>query len=984
MNIVGEGFSGDIIRQIDQRQKIAGSLKRTNEQLLYLNNKTGWVRMVSSVNVTQSGIRNLPYVGDKLAEEFILFNGVTSSTTGARAGVWPGTGPSENYAYGLGGTNFGLKPIPGITQASIKTETRGSLKTATINIIAHNKEQFDIIDVLYMRLGYSILLEWGHSNFFYNNGTYESNNPFSLANSFLSGALTYDNHLEQIQIQRNESNGNYDAIIAKVVNFNWNYTKEGTYNITLTLRSMGDVIESIKSNILLPGGTVTEKKDLDPKQPTPSSTQVIKAFSETHEIGKVFYEAQQFLSTRTSNNKSATITSKDNKSTGYDDNRISVTYYKQTYGGEGGEQYYVKFSQFLHILQSKIIPNVDNENVKLLKINNRVKSNIIYNQNRQISSNPGICNFNTSFGGGKFIFMPAADEYLLGGSGGYKFGGNYYGQAMNIYFNMSFILTQIESLKDKDGKVSLYDLLNSLCKGWNQATGYVNKLEPIINAETLEIIIIDKTALPDRDAILNRLELNTTTAKFNVYGLYYDKDSSTSATGGFIRDLNFSTTISPELATMITIGATSNGYILGEDATALSRMNSGLVDRFKKKITTPTTDKFVDNDTFESLKNRLEQKTPETEGSDTFQDQIKKSMEAAANEVKDPLEKDYKNVFNALNTFIAKLSSGDGTKTPTWDQEAITAFSSVQTQLLEYEQFKKSKAEQILTSTKETQNNICSPNVGFLPFDLNITIDGLSGIKVYQKYLIDTTFLPSNYPETLEFIIKGITHTISNNEWITSLESFAIPKNPFGLKQDTTSQLASNSNINTPPSQGNLNAIKGNNSLRQVLLNAGYSENSPEYRFAFAIGSREGWDANANGGIGTRSYRNNNPGNLDFSTNLRSIDSGVALESNPFGPNRFAHFTTAELGAKALVETKIKQWANGNMPPTEGNQILIVNRKGGNRWIANQPPTIAQFFYTYAPPNENNTEQYISGVINDLRAIKPNINRNTLVKDILV
>jgi putative lipoic acid-binding regulatory protein len=56
--------------------------------------------------------------------------------------------------------------MPGITQASIKTETRGSLKTATINIIAHNKEQFDIIDVLYMSLGYSILLEWGNSSYF--------------------------------------------------------------------------------------------------------------------------------------------------------------------------------------------------------------------------------------------------------------------------------------------------------------------------------------------------------------------------------------------------------------------------------------------------------------------------------------------------------------------------------------------------------------------------------------------------------------------------------------------------------------------------------------------------------------------------------------------------------------------------------------------------------------------------------------------------
>jgi hypothetical protein len=55
-------------------------------------------------------------------------------------------------------------------------------------------------------------------------------------------------------------------------------------------------------------------------------------------------------------------------------------------------------------------------------------------------------------------------------------------------------------------------------------------------------------------------------------------------------------------------------------------------------------------------------------------------------------------------------------------------------------------------------------------------------MKVYQKYIIDTDFLPSNYPLSLEFLIKGITHTIQNNQWITTLESVAIPKNPFGMK----------------------------------------------------------------------------------------------------------------------------------------------------------------------------------------------------------
>lgn len=903
MNIVGEGFSEKTIDQINQRQKIAGSLNRSNQELLYLNNRTGWVRMVSSVDVTQLGIRKLPNNGKNLAKEFILFNGLSSSTIGARAGVWPGTGPSENYAYGLGGTNFGLKPIPGITQTSIKTETRGSLKTATISIIAHNKEQFDIIDILYMRLGYSVLLEWGHSNFFKNDGTYEPNNPYSLANNFLSGTLTYDNHLEKIQIERNKSDGNYDAIVAKVVNFNWNYTKEGTYNITLTLRSMGDVIESLKSNILLPGGTVTNEENSDPKEPTNSSPQVIKAFANTHEIGREFYAAQQFLSTRTSKNGSSTIIINDNKATGYDDNRNSVLYYRQTYSGEGGDQYYVKFSQFLYILESKIIPNVDIENVKLLKINNRVQSNIIYNQNRQLSSDPGKCNFNVSFFNGNSVFMPGADEYLLGGSGDYKFGGNYYGQVMNIYFNMSFILTQIEALKDKDGKVSLYDLLNSLCKGWNQSTGYVNRLEPIINSETNEIIIIDETPLPDRDKILERLGLRTNTAIFNVYGLYYDKNSSTSATGGFIRDFNFNTTISNDLATMLTVGATSNGYILGEDATALSRMNSGLVDRFKKKI------------------ENTNSKTDETEPT------------------QDPLEKDYKEVFTALNTFIRELSNGDGTKAPTWNQEAITAFSSVQTQLLEYEQFKKSKAENILTSTNTTQSNICSPNIGFLPFDLNITMDGLSGMKVYQKYLIDTAFLPSNYPETLEFIIKGITHTISNNEWITSLESFAIPKNPFGLKQDTTSQVAQNSNTQNR-TKGNY--FKGSiastleettNFLIDVLKGLGIlNPNQFQIQFMKSWRQHEGGKASWNPLNTTLNSPSTQPYNYVTVKNYPNKQTGLNATINTLKNGRYINVINAIKNIKdengisaAMRAVNISPWGSNFNPPIASRWKTLNN-----------------------------------------------------------
>jgi len=162
--------------------------------------------------------------------------------------------------------------MPGIKQATIKTETRGSIKKATLQIQANNRFQFDIIDILYMRLGYSVLLEWGNSSYYNNSGTYIKDNPHSLADIFINkGTYTYTDEfdveqtvdvnyetiLNIIQTKRLVSCGNYDALFAKVVNFNWTVTNEGTYDITINLISLGDVIESLKANTLLGGGAQT-------------------------------------------------------------------------------------------------------------------------------------------------------------------------------------------------------------------------------------------------------------------------------------------------------------------------------------------------------------------------------------------------------------------------------------------------------------------------------------------------------------------------------------------------------------------------------------------------------------------------------------------------------------------------------------------------------------------------------------------------------
>ena len=950
-NIVGEGFAPEIIDQINVRQKIYGSVNRTNEQLNYLNNNSGWCRLVSSVNVIESPLnRNLPYKGQDLAKNFILFNGTSKLDNIKRGGVWPGTDNTNpnNYAYGIGGTNFGLRPMPGITQATIKTETRGSLKTATITIKANNREQFDIIDILYLRLGFTMLLEWGVTSYFDNNEAYISDNPHSLINEFLTGKdFNYGNYSVKINEERLKSKGNYDAIIGKVVNFNWTFTKEGTYDITIILRSMGDVIESLKINSLLPGGPEsTTTNSSEDNKPTPTPEDVILSFSEVHQIGRKFNSLLQQL-------KNA-IRIQGTK-TQIGDFTNSIIAFKQKYEGTG-DQYYINLGYFLKYIEKLVIPYVGKTlqtQTPLIQIDTDIKSNIIYLQARQISSNPEVCIFKSTwnFSNKKIEFAPDCDNFVVSKNK------NRYGQIMNAYFNMSWILTTINSLKDENGKVSLYDLINNLCTGWNNSTGNFNQLEPVIDEEENIIKIIDKVSLPDRDEWLKEQTKSTETAIFDVYGYYFGKGkdvdgySKGQSHAGFIKDISFNTTISNNLATMITIGATSKGYVVGQDSTALSRMNAGLVDSFKPNI-------------------------------ETHQD-TNTANTGSINE-------NYKEAIKAFNIFITTLGSVNGS-TPKLDKTSVTNFTNLASTLYEYDQAKQTLEKAGFNSQAEVgyvfpSTASSSPNIGFLPFDLQLTMDGLSGMKVYQKYTMDTTYLPSNYPTSLEFLIKGITNTIQNNEWTTIIESIAIPKNPFGsVFGENAIETASSRDKNRGTiSTGNLNAVRANSSLRQVILDAGYNENSPEYRLALAIGTKEGWNATSNGGVGSRSYRNNNPGNLDFSENLKSIDSNVVLENNPYGENRFAHFTTAELGVKALIESKIKRWGLGNMPITEGNQNLIVNKKGGKKWIKNTPPTLAQFVYTFAPPNENNTEKYIQDLILSLSKIQPKITRDTLVKNILV
>ncbi len=303
--IVGEELAEYVQNQITTRQKIHGSgvdSLRTPEQLNYLNSKTAWVKLASGTYLQPEKLYNLgfsyeavkKFVGIGLAQNHILFGGYASlSSTGQLEALDTGSyqktineiqqnNPEQFKISGAGtfdvnqrteflgnnikgayltGEDFGIVPMPGIESLDVKALNRGSLKKAIVKIKAQDRNQLAILDVLYLRLGYTVLLEWGNSVYLDNQSNLQQLTDTILENDQLffnrdwNQDKAYDDILQYIENYRETYAGNYDGLLGKVSNFNWSFNKDGSYDVELTILSYGDIIESLKTNVTAPKDT---------------------------------------------------------------------------------------------------------------------------------------------------------------------------------------------------------------------------------------------------------------------------------------------------------------------------------------------------------------------------------------------------------------------------------------------------------------------------------------------------------------------------------------------------------------------------------------------------------------------------------------------------------------------------------------------------------------------------------------------------------
>jgi len=811
-NIVGEDHLDYVKNQITARQEILGKTTRGPEDIVWQNNRNAWIRLISSVNIADEDVliydgekddvvpnngaefRNEylgleGYGGNQLSKELILQGG-TLNDNQLRFGVASNNSnlPNNNFNYGFGGNEFGLKPIPGIISFSSKTYNKGSLRKAQLQITAHNRTQFQYLDSVYLRLGYTMLLEWGNTKFPIkeNDGsirytTQADISSLSLKDEFLDSYDLGSSHFyTKIEELREQSQGNYDGFLGRVENFSWEFTKEGTYQITLDLISIGSVVESLKINtnidsIKYPNPSDQSKdepNDTDVERPTALevfidlATTIERNSSENPtKISFTEEEADTLDIPENFGQEQSRVLSDQNQTEGFRDVPFAVNV---AYGNKVSEKFqYLRLKTLLDFMNTKLLLYDRNSKPSFITIDTSLDT-FCYSNKFSFSGDPSkmINRLEVSVDDKDIKVFPQIAEFhdtSITYGEGRDLDATFHpvGRVMNLYFEKKFLKDIVKNKTDKDGNLTLYSFLKEITDSVNSLLGNVNKLnvrrvDKEFKEKDSKIIIKEVLEIYD-EVPFKKIDTNPI---FNLYGFNpnesktietTDKDGNPAQNtityngGSFITDFNLQTKITKELSTQIAIGAQATGRAIGEDATVFSKWNIGLVDRV--------------------IPSKLDV------------DKFKQSIATTRTDFR-KLQVVYKKFLFELSNSEKVTLGGKGSTTPTFillpDINLSTTGEEKPT-FIKFETIQKQFFKKVLAYDAE-RKNITTPFIGFIPINLSLTMDGLSGIRIFDKLTVNSKFLPKNYTDTLNFIITSLDHKFEQNKWVTQIETLSIPK----------------------------------------------------------------------------------------------------------------------------------------------------------------------------------------------------------------
>ena len=249
------------------------------------------IRMCSGVDLNKIGEKEIlankkerdNWRRENLARNWILEGGmpISKETQDGLGKVIPRGGFNASLHQGIANQGFssygdpmtrsdakdgyGIVPMPGIIDAQIKVKSAyGSLREGKVNFVCHNRRQLEILELLYMRPGYPILLEYGwtpHIKTSMKTKNISKSNDFFIMNEFFSAQSSMPELNDAILKKKQEAGGNYDAHLGVCKNFEIKAREDGGYDCSTTIISMGEILEGLKGRRDYPAIQAKEDDD---------------------------------------------------------------------------------------------------------------------------------------------------------------------------------------------------------------------------------------------------------------------------------------------------------------------------------------------------------------------------------------------------------------------------------------------------------------------------------------------------------------------------------------------------------------------------------------------------------------------------------------------------------------------------------------------------------------------------------------------------
>ncbi len=838
--VIGGPLNKEVIAQLNQRVKVYSKESRTEKDIEYMNSRTGWVKLTSGVNVGKS---------DALARKYILIGGVK--------------GREGENTYSLFTQGLGYRPMPGISDVQISSVNRfGLLKETTIRYNCWDVSQLEELERLFMRPGFTVLLEWGHSIQLKSDGSYDTT-PQTV-NSFFEKEVNKQLIYTEIENLKKSSNQNYDAILGFVKNFSWSYRTDGGYDCTTSIISIGELVESMQIALDIPS-VLPDYRSVDrSKKVEPTFIQaVLTCLREFKNAQAIESELKGFLG------KYKKINGED-----FPEEKVRLTTIvtddKKTVSNPNGFGFtYIPLKTFCGIVNVALLK--DSEHTNIVHLNTKIRPLESIDPTSKIptcrfrtfkehtSADPNICIIGT-MASTSFPYSQLAVDHMkstrIGSSD----------EILNIYVNVDMLYQIVDTLVREPNAEhrTLYNLFKPLFSQMNYAMGEINEFDFHYDDTTSTFYIVDRKVQVTPSDL----------SEISITGL-----------GSTVTGFNFTTKLSPAVSTMVAISAQAGGADCGLEAESLLRWNEGLTSRV---ITTRNI----------SGEKKKEVETPE--------------------EKKIRLEKDQKErrltIEDALNGFY-----NPGPKVP--HRYDIAEFNTVKAEYKHY-------ATTYVTEVESEDNKLAGP-AGIVPFEVNIEMDGISGIKIGQAFTIKSKIMPTQYDGVIGFIVTGIDNRINNNRWTTNLKAQTIIIS--GAKNKSKPLV--NNGISTKEKRGLPSVSYGNKIKTEYIPTRDKVLASRPKGLKLLVtvhAQKEGFYE------GTVAYDLNNPGN--FKKQVGDIPIAGRGEK---GRSVFVKFATLADGIK-----------------TQAAQVDLILKGGSKIYV--KDPTLKQYIYHYT---ETDRESYIDLII---------------------